>query len=216
MCVTQGTRLRTRACSLCQPGGPAASGALTAAGSLATDIEILAFFTPSLLQLTLVGVGHTIRATHLPGQGGEPLRHRQAGCLSMGCPVLPREHAGRPPHQGEERKGARAAANSPELLSVLTGLRGTARQVKSHTQRSSSASSSHQPPYCRHRSCSHSLPSPEPEPPEPHSGAKEDHGEKGLTGSRVELGDSRGTGPKPPPSLTKCCAPDRGSPSKSH
>lgn len=62
---------------------------------------------------------------------------------------------------------------------VLTGLRGTARQVKSQTQRSSSASSSHQPPYCRHRSCSHSLPSPEPEPPEPHSGAEEIWGEKG-------------------------------------
>lgn len=52
---------------------------------------------------------------------------------------------------------------------VVTGLRGTAKQVKSHTQRSSSMSSSHRPPNRRHRSCSHSPSSPEPDPPEPHS-----------------------------------------------
>lgn len=211
------TRLGTSAQSLCQPAGLAAFGGLTAAGSLASDIEILAFFTPCLLQLTLVGVGHTIRATHLPGQGGKPLRAvpgtgRQVPYPwdALSCPGSMREG-----HQEEERRGARTAAGSPELLSVLTGLRGTARQVKSHTQRSSSASSSHQPPYCRHRSCSHSLPSPEPEPPEPHSGVKEDRGEKGLTPSSTELGESRGDGAKAL-SLTRGCAPDRRSSPQLH
>lgn len=215
--VLQGTRLGTSAHSLRQPGGLAASGGLTAAGSLASDIEILAFFTPCLLQLTLVGVGHTIRATHLPGQGREPLRAvpgtgRQVPYPwdALSCPGSMREG-----HQGEERRGARTAAGSSEPRSVLTGLRGTARQVKSHTQRSSSVSSSHQPPYCRHRSCSHSLPSPEPEPPEPHSGAKEDRDEKGLMSSRAELRKSRGDGAKAP-SLTPGCAPDRGSSPQLH
>lgn len=49
-----------------------------------------------------------------------------------------------------------------------TGLRGTVWQVKSHTQRSSSVSSSHDPPYRRQRSCSQ-VSDPEPEPPEPQS-----------------------------------------------
>jgi len=190
----RGTRLGSSAPSSCQPGGPAAFGALTTAGSLASDIEILAFLTPCLLQLTLVGVGHTIRATNLPGQGGKLLRAipgtgRQVPYPwdALSCPAIMREGT-----RGKERRGARTG--SPELLGVLTGLRGTARQVKSHTQRSSSASSSHQPPYRRHRSCSHSLPSPEPEPPEPHSGAKEGHGEKGLPPSRAEIGESRSDG----------------------
>lgn len=52
---------------------------------------------------------------------------------------------------------------------VPTRFRGTAPQVKSQTQRSSSTSSSHEPPYRRQLSRSHSLASPEPEPPEPHS-----------------------------------------------
>lgn len=154
--------------------------ALTTTGSLASDIEILALLTPCLLQLTLVGVSHTIRATNLPGHGWKPLRAAPGTGRQVPYPWDALSCAGsmRERHQGEERRGA---ACSPEVLSVLTGLRGTARQVKSHTQRSSSASSSHQPPYCRHRSWSHSDPSPEPEPPEPHSAVKEDDGEKGQS-----------------------------------
>lgn len=49
-----------------------------------------------------------------------------------------------------------------------TGLWGTLWQVKSQIQRSSSASSSHEPPNMRQRSCSQ-LSTPEPEPPEPQS-----------------------------------------------
>ena len=49
-----------------------------------------------------------------------------------------------------------------------TGLWGTLWQVKSHTHRSSSASSSHEPPNMRQRSCSQ-LSTPEPDPPEPQS-----------------------------------------------
>lgn len=53
----------------------------------------------------------------------------------------------------------------------LTGLLGTLWQVKSHTQRSSSASSSHEPPNMRQRSCSQPS-TPEPDPPEPQSALK--------------------------------------------
>lgn len=56
-------------------------------------------------------------------------------------------------------------------LYTLTGLLGTLWQVKSHTHRSSSASSSHEPPNMRHRSCSQ-LSAPDPEPPEPQSASK--------------------------------------------
>lgn len=52
-----------------------------------------------------------------------------------------------------------------------TGLRGTLWQVKSQTQRSSSASSSHEPPNVRQRSCSQ-LSTPEPDPPDPQSAWK--------------------------------------------
>ena len=48
---------------------------------------------------------------------------------------------------------------------------GTLWQVKSHTQRSSSASSSHEPPNKRQRSCSQPS-TPEPDPPEPQSAVR--------------------------------------------
>lgn len=106
---------------------------LTTAGSLAGDIEVLAFFTPRLLQLTLIGVGHIVRATDLPGQHGQLSEKVSCPWDALGSMW-----------QGHQAEGSKDS--SPGMLNVLTGLRGTARQVKSHTQRSSSASSSHQPP----------------------------------------------------------------------
>lgn len=53
-------------------------------------------------------------------------------------------------------------------LGAPTVLCGTLVQEKSQMQRSSSASSSHEPPKVRQRSCSQ-LSTPEPEAPEPHS-----------------------------------------------
>lgn len=60
-------------------------------------------------------------------------------------------------------------AQSRKRVGGLTGLLRTPWQLKSQTHGPSSESSSQMPPRCRHRSCSHSLSSPEPEPPEPHS-----------------------------------------------
>lgn len=54
---------------------------------------------------------------------------------------------------------------------ALTGVLGTLWQVKSQTHRSSSASSSHEPPNMRQRSCSQ-LSAPDPEPPEPQSASQ--------------------------------------------
>lgn len=68
---------------------------LTAAGSLAGDVEVLALFAPRLLQLALVGVGHAVRATDLAGQRGELLR---AGPPAIGSPLLSWDARGeRPP-----------------------------------------------------------------------------------------------------------------------
>lgn len=57
------------------------------------------------------------------------------------------------------------------VRAALTGLLGTLWQVKSQTHRSSSASSSHEPPNVRQRSCSQPS-APDPEPPEPQSASK--------------------------------------------
>lgn len=71
-------------------------------------------------------------------------------------------------HDSERTPAADASVHDEAVLGAPTVLWGTLAQEKSQMQRSSSASSSQEPPKVRQRSCSQ-LSTPDPDAPEPHS-----------------------------------------------
>lgn len=71
-------------------------------------------------------------------------------------------------HDSERTPAADVSVHDEAVLGAPTALWGTLAQEKSQTQRSSSASSSQEPPKVRQRSCSQ-LSTPDPDAPEPHS-----------------------------------------------
>lgn len=71
-------------------------------------------------------------------------------------------------HDSERTPAADVSVHDEAVLGAPTVLWGTLVQEKSQMQRSSSVSSSQEPPKVRQRSCSQ-LSTPDPDAPEPHS-----------------------------------------------